>query len=134
MDDIKQLINAYNRFVPHKLIDLLGKENIYDVKLGDQIEKDITILFSDIRDFTNLSEALTPQENFNFINSYLSQIEPLITVNDGIVDKFIGDAIMAIFPVSANDAYTCSIHILNQLKHYNEGRKRAGYSPIKLFS
>jgi len=132
MNDFKQLINAYNRFVPYKLIDLLGKGSIYDVKLGDQVEKIITILFSDIRDFTALSEALTPQENFNFINSYLSQIEPLITLNNGIVDKFIGDAIMAIFPISADDAFTCAVQILDQLKNYNEGRKRAGYSPIKI--
>lgn len=132
MDDKKLLISAYSRFVPHKLFDLLQKPNILDIKLGDQIEKKITILFCDIRDFTTLSESLTPQENFNFINSYLSQMEPLISVNNGIIDKFIGDAIMAIFPHNASDAFGCALQMLRQLGFYNEGRARAGYSPIRI--
>ncbi len=129
---IKKIISSYDRFVPYQLLKLIGKNNIIDVKLGDQIEKKITILFTDIRDFTTLSETLSPEENFNFINSYFSQMEPIINVQDGIIDKFIGDAIMAIFPNDANDALHCALLMLKQLKHYNEGRKRAGYKPINI--
>lgn len=132
MKDIKKLISSYDRFVPYKLLELLNKKDITDIKLGDQVEQKITILFTDIRGFTSLSERLTPQENFNFINSYLSQMEPLISVNNGIVDKFIGDAIMAIFPTSADDALECSLQMLKQLEQYNEGRKRAGYEDIRI--
>lgn len=132
MTDIKNIISSYDRFVPYKLLALLNKKDITDIKLGDQVERSLTILFSDIRGFTSLSERLTPQENFNFINSYFSQMEPLISVNNGILDKFIGDAIMAIFPTSPDDAFNCALQMLKQLAQYNEGRKRAGYEPVRI--
>lgn len=75
----EDLINSYNRFLPYKAINLLQKDSFLDIKLGDHIEKNITIMFCDIRDFTTISKKLTPQENFNFINSYLLHMEPIIT-------------------------------------------------------
>jgi class 3 adenylate cyclase len=132
MIDLKKTISAYDRFVPHRLLQLLGKKDITKIKLGDNVEKKITILFSDIRDFTTLSESLTPQENFNFINTYLCQMDPIISSNNGVVGNFIGDAIMAIFPEGTEDAYKCSLSMLKQLRVYNEGRIRAGYQPIRI--
>lgn len=132
MKDSRKIISAYDRFVPYRMLQLLGKNDITEIKLGDQVEKRLTVLFTDIRDFTSLSESMTPQENFNFVNSYLSQMAPLISVHDGIIDKYIGDAIMAIFPGSAKDAFDCSLSILKQLRIYNEGRSRAGYRQIDI--
>jgi two-component system sensor histidine kinase ChiS len=88
---------AYSRFVPHEFLKLLNKESIIEVQLGDQVQKDMSILFSDIRNFTTLSERMTPTENFQFINSYLSRMEPAIRENHGFIDKYIGDGIMALF-------------------------------------
>jgi len=130
--DIRKLISSYARFIPHQMLDLLNRRSITDVSLGDQVERKITILFSDIRSFTTLSEQMSPQENFNFINSYFSQMEPLIGASDGIVDKFIGDAIMAVFPQNTEDAVNGALLMLKQLKRYNEGRRRAGYQPIRI--
>ena len=130
--DKRKLISSYARFVPHRMLELLGKKDITDLHLGLQVEQKLTILFADIRGFTAFSESLTPQENFNFINSFLSQMEPLISVNNGIVDKFIGDAIMAIFPGKAEDGVRCAQQMLKQLDNYNEGRLRAGYTPIQI--
>jgi len=127
-----ELTNAYNRFVPKEFLGLLGKKSIVDVQLGEQIEKEITVMFSDIRGFTPLSEQMTPQENFNFINSYLSQMSPIIRKHHGFIDKYIGDAIMALFSTHADDAVQCSIAMLQKLNEYNEGRKRAGYRPIQI--
>lgn len=132
MKDHRKIISAYDRFVPYRLLQLLGKKDITEIRLGDQVEKRITVLFTDIRDFTTLSETMTPQENFNFINSYFSQMEPIISVHNGIVDKYIGDAIMAIFPESADNACDCALSMLKQLRVYNEGRTRAGYPPIRI--
>ncbi|MBN2717235.1 MAG: hypothetical protein JXX14_15385 [Deltaproteobacteria bacterium] len=70
-------MSAYARFVPHGLLELLGKKDITELQLGLQVEKKLTVLFADIRRFTAFSESLTPQENFNFINSFLSQNERL---------------------------------------------------------
>lgn len=124
--------DAYGRFVPREFLNLLGIEDIRRVELGQQVERKMTILFADIRDFTALSESMSPQENFNFLNSYLVHMEPVITAHGGFIDKYIGDAIMALFPDSPDAALRCSQVMLEQLERYNEGRRRAGYRPIKI--
>lgn len=127
-----ELTNAYSRFIPKEFLSLLGKKSIVDVQLGDQVEKEITVMFSDIRGFTPISEQMTPQENFNFINSYLSRMSPIIQKHKGFIDKYIGDAIMALFPTNADDAVQCSLAMLRDLKSYNKGRIRAQYAPIQI--
>ena len=129
---LQQTEIAYGRLIPHQLLNLLDVKSIVDVKLGDQVERKMTIMFSDIRDFTPLSESLTPAENFEFINSYLSQMEPVISKHRGIIDKYIGDAIMALFAYGADDALTGAIAMLERLGLYNAGRLRAGYIPIQI--
>jgi hemerythrin len=129
---LQQTETAYGRLVPHQLLNLLEVKSIVDVKLGDQVERKMTIMFSDIRDFTPLSESMTPTENFEFINSYLSQMEPVISKNHGIIDKYIGDAIMALFAHGADDAVSGAIAMLERLSYYNAGRVRAGYIPIQI--
>lgn len=132
LDLLRQTESAYGRFVPHKILRLLNVESILDLRLGEQIEQHMTILFSDIRDFTRLSETLSPKQTFAFINSYLGEMEPIITKFGGIVDKYIGDAIMAIFPTSADAGLQGAIAMLDQLDRYNAGRERAGYPPVRI--
>ena len=123
---------AYGRFVPHKFIHLLNKESIVDVSLGDNVQQEMSILFSDIRDFTTLSESMTPEDNFKFINAYLSRMEPAIVENNGFIDKFIGDAIMALFSGSADDAVNAGIAMMQRLTEYNQHRTQSGYLPLKI--
>jgi class 3 adenylate cyclase len=92
----------------------------------------MSVLFSDIRDFTSLSEDMTPGENFKFINSYLSQMEPAILENNGFIDKYIGDAIMALFGENADDAVNAGISMLKRLDTYNQYRRNLGYIPIRI--
>ena len=140
MNDLKRLAleqqmrltEAYQRFVPEQLLRNLEKESILDVKLGDQVQKEMSILFSDIRSFTTLSESMTPDENFRFVNSYLSRMGPLVREHHGYIDKYIGDAIMALFDRSPDDAVQTSVEMLTTLREYNEGRLRAGYEPIRI--
>jgi adenylate cyclase len=115
----EKLTDAYGRFVPHEFLHFLGYESILEVKLGDQVHKEMSVLFSDIRHFTALSETMTPEENFQFINAYLSRMEPAITENYGFIDKYIGDAIMALFDASADHAVKAGIAMLEQLNEYN---------------
>ena len=122
----------YGRFVPHQFLQLLGRPSIVDVALGDHVEQEMTLLFSDIRDFTILSESILLAENFRFINSYLSTMEPVVSSHQGFIDKYIGDAIMALFPTDAENGVRCSIEMLRRLAAYNEGRSRAGYAPIRI--
>lgn len=129
---LQQTEVAYGRLIPHQLLTLLEAKSIVDVKLGDQVERKMTIMFTDIRDFTPLSESMNPAENFEFINSYLSQMEPVISKHRGIIDKYIGDAIMALFAQGADDAVSGAIAMLERLNYYNAGRVRAGYTPIQI--
>lgn len=129
---LQQTEMAYGRLIPRQLLTLLEKDSIVDVKLGDQVERKLTIMFSDIRNFTPLSESMTPSENFEFINSYLSQMEPVISKYRGIIDKYMGDAIMALFPHGADDALSGAIAMIEKLNHYNTGRSRAGYVPTQI--
>jgi class 3 adenylate cyclase/uncharacterized membrane protein len=114
-------INRANaRFVPKQFLDFLGKESITDVQLGDQVQQEMTVLFSDIRDFTSISETMTPKENFDFINNYLGYMEPVIRHNNGFIDKFMGDSIMALFPERSEDGLNAAIEMRIKLMEYNE--------------
>ncbi|MEO1210206.1 MAG: AAA family ATPase [Cyanobacteria bacterium J06638_20] len=130
--DLATLNKAYERFVPSQFLQLLGKGSITEVTLGDNVRQEMSILFSDIRDFTTLSEQLSPEENFALINSYLSRMDGVIAEHDGFIDKYIGDAIMALFSGSADDAVQAGVAMLKQLRLYNQQRQTVGYPPLKV--
>ena len=119
-----ELTKAATRFVPQEFLSLLGYNSIAEVKLGEGVQHEMSILFSDIRDFTSISEKMTPEDNFQFINSYLSRMEPAITQHQGFIDKYIGDAIMALFNGGADDAIKAGITMLTELTEYNLKRGR----------
>ena len=118
--------------MPQDFLKFLGRESILDVKLGDNVQKEMTILFSDIRSFTNLSEEMTPQENFSFINNYLKEVSPVVRDHRGFIDKYIGDAVMALFPESSDDAVQSAISMQKQVARYNEQLKLKNRPPIAI--
>ncbi|NOY67899.1 MAG: adenylate/guanylate cyclase domain-containing protein [Deltaproteobacteria bacterium] len=126
------LTDAYSCFVPREFLKFLKKDSIIDIRLGDNVQKEMTLLFSDIRSFTELSEKMTPQENFSFLNHYLEKVGPVIRKNNGFIDKYIGDAIMAIFPDKPEDAVRAALAMRAVLEGYNQGRGKAGYDPIHI--
>ena len=92
-----RLTRVFEKFVPKEFLKRIAPDGLENLKFG-QAESDFkTILFSDIRDFTQLSESYSPQELLDFLNNYLRMMNPAIMDHHGFVDKFIGDAIMAIF-------------------------------------
>lgn len=123
--------NSFYKFVPVQFLDHLGKNSASEISIGDCELKEMSVLFCDIRSFTALSESMSPEENFRFINSYLKRMSPAISRNKGFIDKFIGDAIMAIFP-GPDNAVNASIQIMNELKLYNQHRINSGYAPIRV--
>lgn len=127
-----ELNQSYERFVPSQFLDWLNKTSIVDVELGDCVEKEMSVLFSDIRDFTTLSETMTPEDNFKFINSYLYRMEPIIIEHSGFIDKYVGDGIMALFGRSADDALQAGIAMLHQLREYNKTRNVPERIPLKI--
>jgi class 3 adenylate cyclase len=131
-DQTRATLEAYGRFVPHEFLFFLEKQHITEVQLGDSVQKEMTILFSDIRSFTSLSESMSPEENFKFLNSYLSRIGPEIRANNGFIDKYIGDAIMALFPEKPDDAVRAALAMRAKLVEYNGHRASAGYAAIQV--
>ncbi|MFP4364464.1 MAG: adenylate/guanylate cyclase domain-containing protein [Spirochaetia bacterium] len=131
LTNLEILNESMYRFVPHQFIENLGKRTILDVTLGDAIEKQMSVMFVDIRAFTSLSEKMTPQENFKFLNSYLSRISPIIRSHNGFIDKYVGDGFMALFTRSA-DAVATAMDISEALKVYNTHRRNSGYEGISI--
>ena len=131
-EQLQAALEAFSRFVPQEFLRALGKTHIVDVKLGDQVQLDMAILFSDIRSFTALSEKMTPEQNFAFLNSYLSRMNPFIWENGGFIDKYIGDAIMALFPKGSGSALSAAIGMLSHIPLYNQQRKGFGYDPLRI--
>ncbi len=129
---------ASGRFVPREFLRILGRENLVEVRRGDHLEKEMSILFSDIRSFTTHVEGNTAEQNFRFINNYLTQMEPPIQAEGGFIDSYIGDAIMALFAGgtgtgarhSADQAVRAGIGDLRALEQHNVERLRAGDKPL----
>ncbi|MGK0290474.1 MAG: class 3 adenylate cyclase/CheY-like chemotaxis protein [bacterium] len=130
--NLRELNGAYQRFVPHDFLKFLEKNSILDVHVGDYIDREMSVLVADINSFSALSKSMTSEENFKFINSYLSKMRPMIQQNNGYIDKFMGDTIMALFDQSSDNAVCSAIQMIEYLKDYNGGRKRAGYQPLEV--
>ena len=116
INDIEIINASYERFVPKEFLTLLQKKSIIDVEIGDNSSLEMSVLFSDMRNFTMISEKLTPQQNFKFLNSYLDKMTPAINQNEGFIDKYIGDAVMALFPKHPDDAVKAAIEMNIALK------------------
>lgn len=130
IDNINALSISYFRFVPKQFIEFLDKKKITDIQLGDQVQREMSVMFSDIRSFTEMSEEFTPKENFDFINHYLGYMEPVVMRNNGFIDKYIGDSIMALYSISVNDAINAAIEMRAKLQEFNEDLKMNGQPPI----
>lgn len=131
-ENLKELNVAYERFVPKDFLSLIGKSSVTKLLPGDYQAREMSVLFMDIRDFTALSEAMSAEENFTFINEFIGYMEPVIRSNKGFIDKYIGDAIMALFPGNAEDALLCAIQMAGALEKYNQIRKKKGLPPIQM--
>jgi two-component system sensor histidine kinase ChiS len=90
----------------------------------------MTVLFSDVRSFTTISESLSPNETFGFINGLLSRTGPVVREHGGIVDKYVGDAIMALFPRSPDDGVQAAIALQGAVAEHNVERAASGLTPI----
>ncbi|MEZ2233912.1 MULTISPECIES: adenylate/guanylate cyclase domain-containing protein [unclassified Microcoleus] len=130
--ELEKIAAASARFVPREFLKFLKRESIVDARLGDSVQAEMTIMFADIRSFTSLSESMSPRDNFDFINSYLTRVGPVIRQYNGFIDKYLGDGIMALFPNRPEDAVQAAIEMQQQVKIYNKHRQNSGYQPISI--
>jgi len=129
---INDLNKAYERFVPKSFLGQLEKESILDIALGDQVSRNMTVLFADIRGFTTISEQLSPTQVFSLLNEVWGMLNPLIDNHQGIIDKYIGDAIMALFPENPQHALHAAVDMQKTLIQFNKFRGNKGLFPIRM--
>jgi adenylate cyclase len=137
-DEAQRLQQTFQKFVPRQFVEHFAKGGADSLALGYADEDEVAVMFCDIRGFTSLSEKMLPQELMNFLNSYFLRMNAPIHDNGGFIDKFIGDAIMALFdhPTGtakdkANDAITAALDLQKALRLYNQHRNNSGYPPIR---
>ncbi|MBE7439699.1 MAG: response regulator [Spirochaetales bacterium] len=128
-DEVVQLNQAISRFVPEFTHYLTS--DLKQLRLGQKLDLTATVLFSDIRGFTNLSTTMTSGEIVGFLNSYYGRLAPVVEQFGGFVDKYIGDSVLAIFPENPDSALRAAIAASYELQAYNEARKRRGRLPVR---
>lgn len=128
---------TFRKFVPPQFLNRIAKDGIHSIKPGNAERDEVTVLFSDIRSFTSMAETMSPDEVFNMLNRYLSYVEPPISRNNGFVDKYMGDGIMALFEKSADTrsakfAITAALEMQEALARYNRHREEDGKVPLEM--
>lgn len=129
---LRKIYEITAKFVPYEFIGSLGHKVITDVKLGDQVEKIVTVLFTDIRDYTTLSEQMTPDENFRFVCAYNERMGPIIKKHNGFINQYLGDAIMALFPESPQNTLAAAIEMQQNIREFNSSQKSLNLPTIKM--
>lgn len=116
----EKIKTAMGKYISEDIMKNVVK-NIDELKLGGK-KANVTVLFADIRGFTSISEKLSADEVSVILNEYFTEIEPIVTRYNGVINKFIGDAVMAIFgePIQDEDhpknAVRCACEMLNKVK------------------
>ncbi len=129
-DYLQRVNEALQRFIPREFLGFLRRRSLMEVEFGDHTDVTMAVLILDIRDFTSLSEQMTPEDNFRFINSFLKYMGPLVRKQGGFIDKYLGDGFMALFPQGSAAAAEAALDMREALTGYNQGRIRAGYEPV----
>ena len=134
--DEKFLRDAFSSYLSEELLQELVK-NPKALALGGE-KKELTILFSDIRSFTTMSESMSPEALIRVLNRYFTPMTQAVLETKGMLDKYIGDAIMAFFnapvdvPDHADKACECALMMMQRLKKLNKELRRDAITPIKI--
>jgi len=123
-----------NKVVSPEIAKEITKEQIH---LGGE-EKKVTVFFADIRNFTHMSLQKSPQEVIEMLNTCMTKISHVIDEHGGVIDKYVGDEVMALFgaPIEKEDsalkAVQCGLRIVEVLKEWNQERTQKGLHPIEM--
>ncbi len=135
-ENVKYIRNTFSKFVSQDVVNELLKDP-NKIALGGA-RREITVFFSDVRGFTTLSEALTPEELVQLLNEYLSVMTDIIIELKGTIDKYMGDAIMAFWgapvPLEEHAYYACvaSVKQVLKLKELQENWKQRNLPSIDI--
>ena len=122
-EKVMRLTDIFNRFVPHSMIQCLPKKHIIDVRLGDYVQQEMSVLSMEIQNFPVLSAQLSPPENLDFVNQFLNEMAPVVRNNNGFVGKYKATGITAFFPDKPEDAVVAGRKMLKRVKQLNQDKK-----------
>ena len=134
ISDINKVKNTFKRYVSKQVVDnLLDDET--NLNLGGE-NREVTILFTDIRGFTSMAEKMKPEKVVLTLNEYFSEMIDIVFKHNGTLDKIIGDELMIVFgaPLSSDDdterALNTAIEMQNKIEDLNKVRKKRKEPPI----
>lgn len=133
--DIRSMSDGYYKFIPAKILELLGKESIQDVKLGDQLTGELTILSLHAMDYPKQSVLFSKEQVYADINRVLSMLVEPINVHHGVVEHFEDTGLSAFFTVGSREALDAAIDIQRLLGQQMPGEGRTiaiSYGPVML--
>ncbi len=125
----KKILDVFRTYMAPQVVDELSRTRDFQVELGGR-NQEIAVLFVDIRGFTSLSESLAPGQVVEILNRYLEQVTEAIFRHEGTLDKFIGDAVMAVYnaPLDVEDyplkAVLTGLDIVGAVERLNDGLER----------
>jgi class 3 adenylate cyclase len=128
----EKLLKAQERFVPIQFLKHLGHNDIAKVELGESVSMEMSVMFSDIRDFTPLVELLSPQAVIELLNQYYSKQGKRISEVGGFIDSYSGDEILALFAVPAQQAVSAGIKMGEGLWEFNKNSESIGRPLLKM--
>lgn len=112
---LSDLNQVFGRFVPGAFLESLGKKNPAEAQLGDHASDQVSVMFADLRGFTALSEKMSSQQIFSFINRFLAFVAPNIRNNGGFVVHYMGDGLLALFPGEPDRAVKAAVEMQRSL-------------------
>jgi adenylate cyclase len=131
----KRVRSTMSRYMSKEVADQLLAAG--EAELGGK-EQPVTVMFSDVRSFTSIAEALGPRETVSLLNEYFTEMVDVIFQHGGILDKYIGDGIMALFgapflgPNDADNAVAAADEMMRRLAALNVRRTGAGQAPLSI--
>jgi len=121
------LSDKFQLFVPQQFLKRIAPQGVESIRLGNVAEEELTVLFCDIRGFTAIAESQQARDTFEWLNAFFNQMSRCISTHHGFIDKYLGDAIMAVFDRPnrhAIDAFNSALMMKQSLKDFNRDRRQ----------
>jgi adenylate cyclase len=131
---VREARDVFERFVPPAYLRRIAAKGLRSIRLGEADQQEGTILCCDIRGFTSLSERLSPSQLIAFINRLWERITRVVSGQGGVIDKFLGDAVLCIFEGadSAQRAVACGVDMLATVKSFNTEENRSAGQAVQI--
>ncbi len=128
-ENLTKTTQSYSRFIPKEFLSYLEDNQTQD---NQKPKKDITILFCNIRSADTNEDQLNSESSIHSMNEFIRHINPIIRQNKGFIDRYVGNAIMTIFPIVPDDAVSAALNIIKYLEDYNRKQKNKNMPSLKI--